>query len=85
MFCKKDVLRKLRKNHRIFFLYKVAGLLWRRYFPVNFAKLLRTLFSVDISGGHFFPMLPNLKRRRTEHIQFKNKWETKQNTNWKVL
>ena len=31
---------------------------------INFAKLLRTLFLANISGGYFFQMLPNLKRRR---------------------
>ena len=30
---------------RVLFLYKVLGLLRRRYFPVNIAKLLRATFS----------------------------------------
>ena len=30
-------------------------------------------------------MLPNLKRRRTEHTQFKNESKTKQNSNSKTI
>ena len=74
MFYKKDVLRKFCKIHRKIpvpdSLNKVSGLLRHRCFPVNFAKLLTTLFLVKISGGHFFQMPPNLKRIKTE--QFKN-------------
>ena len=55
---------------QILFLNKVSGLLRHRCFPVNFAKLLTTLFLVKISGGHFFQIPPNLKRIKTE--QFKN-------------
>ena len=58
-----------------------SGLLWRSYFPVNFAKILRTLFSVNTFGGYFFQISPNLKRRRTGDTQFKNELKTKQNTN----
>ena len=57
-FCKKDVLKNFAKfagKHlcQSLFLNKVASLrpgtslknrLWRRYFPVNFAKFLRTHF-----------------------------------------
>ena len=40
---------------------------------------------MNISGGFFFQMLPNLKRRRTEHTKFKNESKTKQNTNVKLF
>ena len=61
VFCKKDVLRNLTKfkgKHlcQSLFFNKVAGLrpatllkkrLWHRYFPVNFAKFLRTPFFTE--------------------------------------
>ena len=49
VFCEKGVLKNFAKFpgkhmcHSLFF-NKVAGLLWRRCFPVNFAKSLRTPF-----------------------------------------
>ena len=46
---------------QILFFNKVLGLLHHRYFPVKFEKILRTLFSVNISGGYFFQMSPNIK------------------------
>ena len=60
------------------FLNKVSGLLQHSYFPVNFAKNLRTPFLVNTSGGYFL-------KRRAEHIQFKNELRTKQNTNSKLF
>ena len=66
--CKKGVLRNFAKftgKHlcqRLFF-NKVAGLrpatllkksLWHRYFPVNFAKFLRTPFLTNTSDGCFW-------------------------------
>ena len=59
VFCKRGVFRNFRKFTgkqlcQSFFFNKVAGLspaillnkrLWHRYFPVNFAKFLRTHFS----------------------------------------
>ena len=62
VFCKKGVLRNLAKFtgkylcHSLFFFDKVAGLrpalllkkkLWRRCFPVNFVKFLRTPFLTE--------------------------------------
>ena len=71
--------------YRSLFLNKVSGLLRRRYFPVNFFKILRTLFLVSTTGGYFFQMSSNLKRRRTDHQQFTNELKTKQNTNSKLF
>ena len=89
MLFKKAALRKFHKNHRKIpvpdSLNKVSGLPQHRYFPYNFAKLLRTPFLVNTSGGYFFQMLPNLKRRRTKHTQFKRELKTKQNTNSKLF
>ena len=56
-----------------------------RYFPINFAKILRTLFLLKASGSHFFQILPNLKKRRKEHKQFKNESKKGQNTNFELL
>ena len=42
-------------------------------------------FLVNTSGGYFFQMSPNLKRRRTEHTQSTNELKTKQGTNWKLF
>ena len=67
VFCKKDVLRNFAKftgKHlcQSFFFDKVAGLRlaillkkrpWRRCFPVNFAKFLKTLFLQNTSDGCF--------------------------------
>ena len=47
-------------------LNKLSGLLQDSYFLVNFAKILRTLFLLKISGGWSFQMLPNLKRRKND-------------------
>ena len=67
MFCEKGFLRSFVKfagkhlGHSLFF-NKVVGIrpatllknkLWHRYFPVNFAKFLRTLFLQNTSGGCF--------------------------------
>ena len=76
MFYKKFVLRKFHKNYRknlfwSLFLNKVSGLLWHRYFPVNFAIILRTHFLVNTSDDYLSQMLPNLKRWRTENTQNK--------------
>ena len=51
--------------YKILFLNKVSGLLQHRYFPVNFAKSLSTLFLGKTSGG-YFQMLPNVKMRRED-------------------
>ena len=37
-------------------------------------------FLVNTSGGYFLPMSPNLKRRRTEHTQFKYESKTSKTT-----
>ena len=85
----KGVHRKFCKNHRKIpvadSLNKVSDLLQHRYFPVSFAKILRTLFLVNTSDGYFFQMSLNLKRRRTEHTQFKNQSKTKQSTDSKLF
>ena len=66
-FCKKSVLRNFAKftgKHlcQSLFFIKVAGLrsatllkkkLWHRFFPMNFAKFLRTPFLQNTSGGCF--------------------------------
>ena len=36
---------------------------WHRYFPVNFAKVLRTPFSQNTSVGSFCATLPNMNER----------------------
>ena len=71
--------------HRSLFLSNVSGLPWHRYFPVNFAEILRALFLVTTSNGCFFQMSPNLKRRRTEPKKFTNELEIKQNIYSKLL
>ena len=42
VFCKKGILRNFAKHLQAATLLKKR--LWHRYFPVNFAKFLRTLF-----------------------------------------
>ena len=91
MFHKKGVLKILCKNQRkipvpeSFFDKSSEMLKHRCYFPVNFAKILRTLFLVNTSGGYFFQMSPNVKRGRTENTQYKNQLKTKQNSNSKLF
>ena len=69
MFYKKGALKNfLQKLHENIctgvFLNKVSGLLQHRYFPDNFAKILKTLFLwTPCSGSYFFQMSLNLKRR----------------------
>ena len=91
MFHEKSGLKNFCKNQWKIpgpesFFDKVLGLLQHRCcFPVNFAKILRTLFLGNTSGGYFFQISPNLKRRRTENIQCKNELKTKQNSNSKLF
>ena len=74
VFCKKDVLKifaKFTGKHlfQSLFFDKVAGLrpatlskkgLWHRCLPVNFAKLLRTPFLQNTSGGCFLNWISRL-------------------------
>ena len=69
---------------RILFLCKVSSLLRQRYFPVNFATLVRTTFSEHLRWL-ILSDLAKLKKRRTEHKQFKNESKTKPNTNSKLF
>ena len=69
---------------RILFLCKVSRLLRHRYFPVNFAKLVRTTFSEHLRWL-ILSDLAKLKKGRTEHKQFKNESKTKPNTNSKLF
>ena len=69
----------------VFFLIKFQACSNTGCFPVNFAKILRTLFLGNTSGGYFFQISPNLKRRRTENMQCKNELKTKQNSNSKLF
>ena len=78
MFYKKGVLKhcvKITGKYmcRRLFLNKVSGLLRHRYFPVNYAKILRTLFLLKISRDCFFKKVIKLKekKKRTRTIQ---KW-----------
>ena len=45
VFCKKGILRNFAKHLQAATLLKKR--LWHRYFPVNFAKFLRTLFFTE--------------------------------------
>ena len=60
---------------------KVSGLLRYGYFPVNFAKLLRTTFSEHPRRL----LLSDVAREEEQNTtQFKNESKTKQNTNSKL-
>ena len=52
-FCKKVVLRNFAKFKACNFIKKK---LWHRCFSVNFAKILRTPFLQNTSGGSFLIM-----------------------------
>ena len=67
---------------RILFLYKVSGLLRHRYFPVNFAKLLRTTFSAHLRWLLLSDLAELKEKNRT---QFENESKTKQNNNSKLF
>ena len=95
-FCKKGVLRNFTKfigKHlcQSLFFNKVADLrpttllkkgLWHRYFPVNFAKFLRTLFFIEhlwwllLCIVFFFLPLNELRvdQDRTEKWDMTHKW-----------
>ena len=64
MFCKKGVLKKFCKNSQENTCAGDSGLLQHRYFPVSFAKILRTHFLVNTSGGLILSDVAKLKEKK---------------------
>ena len=72
---------------RLFFIKKS---LWRRCFPVNFTKFLRTPFLQNSSGGCFFKLQVNAKNSFTHTPScilpsFSKNTLFSQNTSWSLL
>ena len=82
MFCKKSVQRsfvKFRGKHlckNLFFATLLKNRIWRRCFPVNFAKFLRTpLLTEDLLATevHFSLSCKTLKKKRQNNQKSKIK------------
>ena len=73
MFYKKVVLKHFEKITGKY-LFRPAPM---QAFCCQFCKNFKKNFYWKISGGCFLQMLPNLKKRRKEHTQFKNELNTR--------